>query len=65
MVIVYNHKNKESPISGNSSPFKLNYVNHLTLSEEDSLYDFLHVNIMTMRTYEYANIYFNENTLRF
>jgi endonuclease/exonuclease/phosphatase family metal-dependent hydrolase len=65
MVIVYNHKNKESPISGNSSPFKIELRELFTLSEEDSLYDFLHVNNNDNEAYEYANIYFNENTLRF
>jgi endonuclease/exonuclease/phosphatase family metal-dependent hydrolase len=65
MIIVYNHKNKDIPISGNSSPFKINLRELFTLSQDDSLYDFLHVNNDDNEAYEYANIYFNENTLRF
>jgi endonuclease/exonuclease/phosphatase family metal-dependent hydrolase len=65
MVIVYNHKNESVPIKGNSSPFKIELRELFTLSEDDSLYDFLHVNNDDNEAYEYSNIFFNENTLRF
>ena len=65
LVIVYNHKNNDIQLKGNSSPFKIALRELFTLSPEDSLYDFLHANNDDNEAYEYANIFFNENTFRF
>jgi endonuclease/exonuclease/phosphatase family metal-dependent hydrolase len=65
LVIVYTHKNKEIPLQGNSSPFKMQLRELFTLKETDSLYDFLHVNNDDNEAYEYSNIYFNKNTMKF
>jgi endonuclease/exonuclease/phosphatase family metal-dependent hydrolase len=66
LIIVYTHKNNKVPLKGNSSPFKIELRQLFTLNtEEDSLYDFLHANNDDNEAYEYANIFFNENSLRF
>ena len=65
LVIVYSHKNKEVPLHGNSSPFKMELRQLFTLGDDDALYDFLHVNNNDNESYEYSNIFFNENTMKF
>jgi endonuclease/exonuclease/phosphatase family metal-dependent hydrolase len=65
LVIVYKHKNKDIPLQGNSSPFKQALRELFLLNEEDSLYDFLHANNDDNEAYEYANMFFNKNTMKF
>ena len=64
-IIVYKHKNKEMPLGGNSSVFKMELRELFTLHKDDSYYDFLHVNNDDNEAYEYSNIFFNKNTFRF
>jgi endonuclease/exonuclease/phosphatase family metal-dependent hydrolase len=66
VVIIYKHKNKDIPLQGNSSPFKMKLRELFELKNElDTSYDFLHVNNDDNEAYEYSNIFFNHNTLRF
>ena len=65
LVIIYKHKNMDIPLQGNSSPFKMELRQLFTLTNDDSFYDFLHVNNDDNEAYEYSNIFFNKNTLRF
>jgi endonuclease/exonuclease/phosphatase family metal-dependent hydrolase len=64
-IIVYKHINTDIPIKGNSSPFKMKLRELFTLNENDSYYDFLHINNDDNESYEYSNIFFNENTMKF
>jgi endonuclease/exonuclease/phosphatase family metal-dependent hydrolase len=62
-IIVYKHKNKEVPISGNSSPFKMK-LREIFLEEGNTTYDYLHVSNDDNQTYEYSNMYFHAQTLK-
>jgi endonuclease/exonuclease/phosphatase family metal-dependent hydrolase len=71
-VIVYKHNNKENPIAGNSSPFKME-LRQLFFDEDNKtintdklkLYDYIHINNDDNQAYTYTGILFNENSLKF
>lgn len=71
-IIVYKHKNKDVPIGGNSSPFKMELrqifydEDKKNINEKElKLYDYIHVNNDDNQAYVYAGILFNKNSLRF
>lgn len=77
MIIVYHHKNKKMPISGNSSEFK-NYLRNFFLQEDikitkyqpdddkyPRLYDYIHIGNNDSQSYTYSGIFFNSNSIRF
>jgi len=69
-ILVYKHKNKEEPINGNSSTFKMKLRN-MYLDEDKKLkldnlklYDYLHVNNDDNEAYDYSGLLFNKNSLK-
>lgn len=77
MIIIYHHKNKDKPISGNSSEFK-NYLRDFFFQQDiittkykpddenyPKLYDYIHIGNDDSQSYDYAGIFFNDNSIRF
>jgi endonuclease/exonuclease/phosphatase family metal-dependent hydrolase len=64
MVIVYEHKNSNNPIVGSGSLFKTE-LRKLFTDNEKLLPFYLHISDTNNEVYEYSNIFFNKNTMKF
>ena len=76
-IIVYTLTNKENPLNGKSAKFKMELRNIFVqedikttsyTQEQDQYprgYDYLHVSDDNNQSYEYAGIFFHENSLKF